>query len=173
MSWKRSSAFSTPLLGARRQPNVQRSYSRHLHSPRETLHTRRMKILLVEDNETDIWLFQEAFQALSSPHELEVSRDGERALHRLRTGPPPDVILLDINMPKLDGFEVLSAVREHPKLCLIPVIMLSSSRDQRDVRRAHELGANSYLCKSTQDFTDLVGDFDRYWLRRAELPRIP
>jgi CheY-like chemotaxis protein len=75
-------------------------------------------------------------------------------------------------MPKIDGFEVLSAVRQHPKLCLIPVIMLSSSRDQRDVRRAHELGANSYLCKATHDFTDLVGDFDRYWLRRAELPRL-
>jgi chemotaxis family two-component system response regulator Rcp1 len=130
-----------------------------------------MKILLVEDNETDIWLFQAAFQALGIHHELEVARDGERGLVRLREGRPPDVILLDINMPKLDGFEVLSAIREHPRLRLIPVIMLSSSRDQRDVRRAHELGANSYLCKATQDFTDLVGDFDRYWLRRAELPR--
>lgn len=130
-----------------------------------------MKILLVEDNETDLWLFQEAFQALSIEHELEIARDGERALHRLQDGEPPDLILLDINMPKLDGFEVLSAIRAHPKLCLLPVIMLSSSRDPRDVRRAHELGANSYLCKATQDFTDLVGDFDRYWLRRAELPR--
>jgi two-component system, chemotaxis family, response regulator Rcp1 len=130
-----------------------------------------MKILLVEDNETDIWLFQEAFIALGIRHELEIVRDGERALARLREGPAPDVILLDINMPKFDGFEVLSAVRGHPKLSLIPVIMLSSSRDQRDIRRAHELGANSYLCKATQDFTDLVGDFDRYWLRRAELPR--
>lgn len=131
-----------------------------------------MKILLAEDNETDIWLFQAAFQALGIHHDLEVARDGERALVRLREGRPPDLILLDINMPKLDGFEVLSAIREHPKLRLIPVIMLSSSRDQRDVRRAHELGANSYLCKATQDFTDLVGDFDRYWLRRAEIPRL-
>lgn len=131
-----------------------------------------MKILLVEDNETDIWLFQAAFQALGSHHELEVVRDGERGMVRLREGRPPDVILLDINMPKLDGFEVLSAIRQHPRLRLIPVIMLSSSRDQRDVRRAHELGANSYLCKATQDFTDLVGDFDRFWLRRAELPRL-
>lgn len=130
-----------------------------------------MKILLVEDNETDIWLFQEAFRALRMSHDLEIARDGERALEQLRVDPQPDVILLDINMPKLDGFEVLAAIREHPKLCLIPVIMLSSSRDQRDIRRAHELGANSYLCKATQDFADLVGDFDRYWLRRAELPR--
>jgi CheY-like chemotaxis protein len=131
-----------------------------------------MKILLVEDNETDIWLFQEAFEALDIPHDLEIARDGEAALDRLKKGAPPALILLDINMPKVDGFEVLAGVRQDPRLCLIPVIMLSSSRDQRDVRRAHELGANSYLCKSVQDFTDLVGDFDRYWLRRAELPRI-
>ncbi|HUA83540.1 MAG TPA: response regulator [Bryobacteraceae bacterium] len=131
-----------------------------------------MKILLVEDNEVDVWLFQEAFRALGIRHDLEIARDGELALHRLRDGQPPDLVLLDINMPKIDGFEVLSAIRGHPTLCLIPVIMLSSSRDQRDVRRAHELGANSYLCKATQDFTDLVGDFDRYWLRRAELPRL-
>ncbi|HLH38390.1 MAG TPA: response regulator [Bryobacteraceae bacterium] len=129
-----------------------------------------MKILLVEDNETDIWLFQEAFQALSIAHDLEIARDGERALARLRDNPKPDLILLDINMPKLDGFEVLTAIRDDPNLCVIPVIMLSSSRDQRDVRRAHALGANSYLCKATTDFADLVGDFDRYWLRRAELP---
>ena len=75
-------------------------------------------------------------------------------------------------MPKIDGFTVLTALRADPRLCAIPVIMLSSSRDQNDVRRAHELGANSYLHKSVMDFADLVGDFDRYWLRRAELPRI-
>lgn len=131
-----------------------------------------MKILLVEDNDMDIWLFQEAFHALGVAHELEVARDGEQALTRIRAGDPPDVILLDINMPRVDGFQVLSAIRRDSKYSLIPVIMLSSSRDQRDVRRAHELGANSYLCKSTNDFADLVGDFDRYWLRRAELPKL-
>lgn len=129
-----------------------------------------MKILLVEDNETDAWLFQEAFRALSVAHELEIARDGEHALHLLRGGQPPHLILSDIHMPKMDGFALLSAIRGDPALALIPVIMLSSSIDPRDVRRAHQLGANSYLCKATRDFTDLVGDFERYWLRRAELP---
>jgi len=131
-----------------------------------------MKILLIEDNHMDVWMFREAFESLQIQHELEVVSDGEQALERLAEDEPPDVILLDINMPKIDGFQVLTTVRKDPRLCLIPVIMLSSSRDQRDVKRAHELGANSYLCKSTQNFADLVGDFDRYWLRRAELPKL-
>jgi CheY-like chemotaxis protein len=132
-----------------------------------------MKILLVEDNEADVWLFKEAFRALNIDHELEIAPDGAEAIVRLEPGAftrLPDVILLDINMPKVDGFQVLSFVRSHPQLCVIPVIILSSSRDERDVRRAHELGANSYLCKTTDDFTDLVGDFNRYWLARAEIP---
>ncbi len=134
-----------------------------------------MKILLVEDSETDVWLFCEAFEALHLDHEVQVVRDGEAALDLLtdpdRSDALPEIILLDINMPKIDGFAVLTTMRAHPKLRAIPVIMLSSSRDQEDVRRAHELGANSYLYKSISDFSDLVGDFDRYWLRRAEIPR--
>ena len=135
---------------------------------------RRLKILLVEDNEADVWLFKEAFAALEIQHDLEVVEGGAEAIGRLEqheTEAPPDLILLDLNMPKVDGFEVLSFVRETPQLCVIPVIVLSSSRDQRDIRRAHELGANSYLCKTTDDFSDLVGDFNRYWLVRAEIPK--
>ncbi len=135
---------------------------------------RRLKILLVEDNEADVWLFTEAFEALRIDHDLQVLRDGEQALDLLtgpdRTDRPPDIVLVDINMPKVDGFAVLSAVRADPKLCATPVIMLSSSRAANDVKRAHELGANSYIYKSFSDFSDLVGDFDRYWLKRAELP---
>jgi CheY-like chemotaxis protein len=135
---------------------------------------RRLKILLVEDNDADVWLFQEAFAALNIQHDLEIAYDGAQAITRLQDieqDPPPDLILLDLNMPGIDGFEVLSFVRSEPRLCTIPVIILSSSRDQRDVRRAHELGANSFVCKSVDDFSDLVGDFNRYWLARAELPR--
>jgi CheY-like chemotaxis protein len=135
---------------------------------------RRLKILLVEDNASDVWLWKEAFTALEIPHDLEVAEDGAQAIGRLEEEgehSPPDVILLDLNMPKVDGFQVLSFVRQTPRLCVIPVIILSSSRDARDVRRAHELGANSYLCKTTDDFSDLVGDFNRYWLVRAEIPQ--
>jgi len=146
---------------------------RPLQFHRHRADSRRLKILLVEDNEADVWLFTEAFKSLNIGHDLEVALDGAEAIGRLESGDPsklPDLILLDINMPKVDGFEVLSFIRADPRLCATPVIILSSSRDERDVRRAHELGANSYLCKTVDDFSDLVGDFNRYWLNRAELP---
>jgi CheY-like chemotaxis protein len=138
---------------------------------------KRLKILLVEDNEADVWLFCEAFETLQIQHDIQVVRDGEAALNLLtgpnRTDAPPEIILLDINMPKIDGFAVLTTVRANPELRAIPIIILTSSRDQQDIRRAHELGANSYMYKSISDFSDLVGDFDRYWLRRAEIPLPP
>ncbi|SRR5579883_41708 len=134
---------------------------------------RRLKILLVEDNEADVWLFCEAFEALGIDHDLQVVRDGEMALEMLKAGDiVPEIILLDINMPKVDGFMLLAAVRAEPKLRTVPIIMLSSSRDQRDIKKAHELGANSFLHKSMSNFSDLVGDFDRYWLKRAEIPAV-
>ena len=134
----------------------------------------RLKILLVEDNESDVWLFCEAFEALGIEHDVKVARDGEAALKILKNAPVsdffPELVLLDINLPKIDGFGVLSEMRANPHLKSIPVIVLSSSRDPNDVRRAHELGANSYLHKSVHDYADLIGDLDRYWLKRAELP---
>jgi CheY-like chemotaxis protein len=144
------------------------------HNRRNRPPRRRLKILLVEDNEADVWLFKEAFLALEIAHDLEIAEDGAQAIERLEeveTFGSPDLILVDLNMPKVDGFQVLSFIRSTPRLCFIPVIILSSSRDERDIRRAHELGANSYVCKSTDDFSDLVGDFNRYWLVRAELPQ--
>jgi|ERR1700733_8456954 len=146
----------------------------HFRDYRNPPPRRRLKILLVEDNQADVWLFKEAFRDLHIEHDLEIAEDGAQAIDLLEDGEtlsPPDMILLDLNMPKVDGFQVLSFVRASPRLCVIPVIVLSSSRDQRDVRRAHELGANSYIWKSTDDFVDLVGDFNRYWLMRAEIPQ--
>jgi chemotaxis family two-component system response regulator Rcp1 len=146
----------------------------HFYDHRDRPPRRRLKILLVDDNEADVWLFKEAFAALHIEHDLETVHDGAQAIDRLENAETlgvPDLILLDINMPKVDGFQVLSFVRSTPRICVIPVIILSSSRTERDVRRAHELGANSYLCKSTDDFADLVGDVNRYWLTRAEIPQ--
>ena len=133
----------------------------------------RLKILLVDDNRPDVRLFQESFRALRIPHELQVAYGGEDALNLLsasQSGDLPDIILLDLNMPRIDGFEVLSAIRQNPNLHTIPVIILSSSRDERDVNRAYDLGANCYLNKPMEEFVDLVGDFDRFWLKRARLP---
>jgi CheY-like chemotaxis protein len=133
-----------------------------------------MKILLVDDSDADVYLFQEAFRGLQSVHELEVARDGEQALRHLHAAAGlehlPAVILLDLNLPKMDGFEVLRKIRADPKLCAIPVVVFSSSSDRRQVYRAYEMGANAYVVKPMNDFVDLVGDFERFWLQRAELP---
>lgn len=134
----------------------------------------RVKILLVDDSEADVYLFQEAFRGLQSVHELEIARDGEEALQLLHAAAEdqllPALILLDLNLPKLDGFEVLSAIRADSKLRSIPVIVLSSSSARSQVQRAYQMGANAYIVKPMNDFVDLVGDFARFWLQRAELP---
>ena len=133
-----------------------------------------MKILLIDDSEADVYLFQEAFRGLQSIHELEIARDGEGALQHLHAAATrqdlPALILLDLNLPKLNGFEVLRAIRADSRLRLVPVIVVSSSSDVRQVRQAYELGANAYMVKPLADFVDLVGDFERFWLQRAELP---
>ena len=133
-----------------------------------------MNILLIEDNDADVYLFQEAFRGLQTIHELEVVRDGEQALQHLHAAAGlehlPAMLLLDLNLPKMDGFEVLRAIRADSKLRAIPVVVFSSSSDRRQVYRAYEMGANAYIVKPMNDFVDLVGDFERFWLRRAELP---
>jgi CheY-like chemotaxis protein len=133
-----------------------------------------MKILLVDDSDADVYLFQEAFRGLQNVHELEVARDGEQALQHLHAAAGnkylPALILLDLNLPKMDGFEVLRTIRADPKLRAIPVVVFSSSSDRRQVYRAYEMGANAYVAKPMNDFVDLVGDFERFWLQRAELP---
>ena len=133
-----------------------------------------MKILLVDDSKADVYLFQEAFRAVQSLHELDIARDGEQALQYLHAAAAnqfsPALILLDLNLPKMNGFAVLRAIRADSNLRAIPVIVLSSSSEDRQVRQAYELGANAYVVKPMNDFVDLVGDFERFWLRRAELP---
>jgi chemotaxis family two-component system response regulator Rcp1 len=133
-----------------------------------------MKILLVDDSDADVYLFQEAFRGLQNVHELEVARDGEQALQHLHAAVGnkylPALILLDLNLPKMDGFEVLRTIRADSKLRAIPVVVFSSSSDRSQVYRAYEMGANAYVVKPMNDFVDLVGDFERFWLQRAELP---
>ena len=134
----------------------------------------RVKILLIDDSEADVYLFREAFRAVQSLHELDIARDGEQALQYLHAAAVntilPALVMLDLNLPKMDGFEILRAIRADSKLRVIPVIVLSSSSEERQVHRAYELGANAYVVKPMNDFVDLVGDLERFWLRRAELP---
>jgi chemotaxis family two-component system response regulator Rcp1 len=133
-----------------------------------------VKIFLIEDNEPDIILVQYSFQALKIPHDLQVARRGEEAVDLLKidaaAGRAPSLILLDLNMPGMTGLETLEAIRGNPKLRAIPVIVMSSSQNPQEVLRAYESGANAYITKPASNFVDMIGDIDRFWLRRAELP---
>jgi chemotaxis family two-component system response regulator Rcp1 len=151
---------------------MQRSH--HLHLRGEQMDRRRLKILLVDDNESDASLVEQTFAALRLHHDLQIIKDSEQALAFLNDSEAadlPDLMLVDLHMPKRDGIEVLSAIRGNPKLRPIPVIVWTSSQDADDAHHAYECGANAFLQKPERDFADLIGDLDRFWFRRAELPR--
>jgi CheY-like chemotaxis protein len=130
-------------------------------------------ILLVEDNPDDVLLMQRAFRKLNLLNPLTVLEDGQRAVEYL-TGfcdasaaeDVPALILLDLKLPRRSGLEVLSWIREQPKLRRCPVVILTSSKEAPDVRTAYDLGANSYLIKPVefQSFLDMVGTLNLYWL---------
>ena len=134
-----------------------------------------MKVLLVDDNHADVRLIRESFRVLRIRHDLEIANSGDEAMKLLKGREPPaqlpDIILLDINMPGMDGFDLLRAIRRDLKLQITPVIVLSSSANEGDIQRAYSLGANAYMSKPMDDFLALVDDFDRFWLKRARLPK--
>jgi hypothetical protein len=133
-------------------------------------------ILLVDDNPMDVDLTLLAFQQRKLVNPIEVARDGEEALAwipRWEAGEPkPVVILLDINMPKIGGLEVLRQLKSHPRLRTIPVVMLTTSAVGADVDAAYAHGANSYIVKPVDfdKFTALTVQIQLYW---AALNRIP
>jgi CheY-like chemotaxis protein len=127
------------------------------------------RILLVDDNPADLQLAEEILDEAGLHAEVERARDGIEAVGRLRavlTGeaPAPDLVLLDINMPRMNGFEVLSYIRQHPPLTEIPVLMLTTSSRDGDVARARSLGARDYLVKpdNVVDYIELVNGLARY-----------
>jgi two-component system response regulator len=125
-------------------------------------------ILLVEDNEDDIELTLRAFRKGGLQTPIVVSRDGEEALARLLddSAELPQVVLLDLKLPKVDGLEVLRRVRAHPRTKFLPVVVLTSSLEERDMVESYSLGANSYVRKpvSFADFTEAVRHLGVYWL---------
>jgi two-component system, chemotaxis family, response regulator Rcp1 len=106
-----------------------------------------LRILLVEDNPADARLLQEAFAELRFGAELAVVRDGVQALKRLRGGALPDVVLLDLNLPIMDGRELLDAIRNDPTLGELPVVVLSTSHYDQDIATCRRLGARGYVIK--------------------------
>ena len=126
-------------------------------------------ILLVEDNAVDVDLTRRAFARRRLAIPIEVARDGEEALafmQRWEAGDPVSaVILLDLKLPKVDGLEVLRQFKKHPRFSTIPMVMLTASGEERDVQRAYELGANSYIVKPVDfaRFVEVAAQIQGYW----------
>ena len=141
----------------------------------------RLNILLVDDSEDDILMAKTVFGHLGFPHNLETVTDARQALDYLqctgkyadRKRTLPDLLLLDINMPMMDGFALLRAIKADPLLKRIPVIMLTSSSSQEDVTRSFENGAASYITKpdSMEGYKNVMSNFGKYWLSVSALPQ--
>ncbi|MBU1663909.1 MAG: response regulator [Gammaproteobacteria bacterium] len=134
-------------------------------------------ILLVEDNPVDVDLTLRAFSRRKLVNPVLVARDGEEALAwvpRWEAGEQlPAVILLDLNMPRVDGLTVLRELKAHPVLRTIPVVILTTSKEDHDIHAAYRLGANSYIVKPVDfdNFMDVAQQIELYWCVTNERPR--
>ena len=140
---------------------------------------RPIEILLVEDNEGDVRLTREALQEAKVRNNLAVVRDGEEALEYLRRPlgesgrpPRPDLILLDLNLPKKDGREVLAELKRDPDLRRLPVVVLTTSASEKDILESYDLHANCYITKPVDldQFINVVTHIEDCWLTIVKLP---
>jgi two-component system response regulator len=131
-----------------------------------------VRIVLVEDDPDDVELTLRAFEEHHLRNDIVVARDGEEALNILirggekSPGKRPNLILLDLKLPKVDGLEVLRQVRSNPGTKLIPVIILTSSKEENDVAQSYRLGVNSYIRKPVkfEEFVEVVKQLGLYWM---------
>ncbi len=138
-----------------------------------------IEVLLVEDSMGDARLTQEVFREANSAVRLHVAHDGVEAMAFLRQegvhalAPRPDLILLDLNLPRMDGREVLARIKEDESLKLIPTIILTTSDAEADIAQSYQLQANCYLSKPAQldGFESMVTSINDFWLTKAKLPR--
>lgn len=145
--------------------------------------TNAVEILLVEDNPKDVELTLRAFRKANLTNGIHVARDGAEALdfifcegaHAARTiEDGAKVVLLDLKLPKVDGLEVLQRIKGDPRTKIIPVVVLTSSREQRDVVESYQLGVNSYIVKpvSFDQFVEAVEHLGLYWLLMNQPPKV-
>jgi CheY-like chemotaxis protein len=141
-------------------------------------------VLAAEDEESDVFLLHMAFKRAGVPNSLTVVRDGEEAIAYLNGDPPyndrsrhplPGLLLLDLNMPRLNGFDVLSWLASHPELKNLPAVVLSSSAQDSDIQKARKLGAVDYRVKPTglNNLITLLQEIVPRWLESAGLPGPP
>ena len=142
---------------------------------------RLLTVLLVEDNPRDVRLTQRAFQQAGLTHDLRVVRDGDEALLYLHhegayaepgAAPRPDVILLDLNLPRMGGHELLRRIKQDSRFKQLPILVLTTSGRHDDVRLAYDAGANAYLIKPVEftRFIEVIEQLGKFWLETVELP---
>ncbi|MCX5684417.1 MAG: response regulator [Planctomycetota bacterium] len=140
--------------------------------------TKPVEILLVEDSPGDVRLTMEALKEAKVLNNLSVAGDGVEAMAFLRRegphakAPRPDVVLLDLNLPKKDGREVLAEIKADPNLRRIPIVVLTTSRAEEDIIRAYDLHANCYITKPVdfKQFLEVVQSIENFWLTVVKLP---
>jgi CheY-like chemotaxis protein len=141
---------------------------------------RDIRILLVEDNPGDVRLTREALRRGRVANTLDVVGDGDAAIAFLRREGPyadaetPDLMLLDLNLPGLDGREVLAEIKSDPELRRLPVIVLTTSASERDIAKSYDVGANCFVTKpvDVHDFMEVVQSFEGFWLSIVRLPTL-
>jgi chemotaxis family two-component system response regulator Rcp1 len=135
-------------------------------------------IFLVEDNKADIRLIQEALKTSLLPHQVITVRDGVEAMNYLHqegeyaNAPRPDLILLDLNLPKKDGREVLAEIKSDPQLKRIPVVILTTSKNQDDIFHSYDLHANCYITKprNLSQLFQIIQSIEKFWFSTVTLP---
>ena len=138
-----------------------------------------MHVLLVEDDPGDVLMTREAFEYHKLRNVLDVVTDGEQALQFLRRSgdyadaPRPGLILLDLNLPRVDGLEVLAEIKADPDLRRIPIVVLTTSQAESDILKSYDLHANCYITKPVDidAFFNVVRSIDSFWLAVVRLPR--
>lgn len=139
---------------------------------------RKARILIVEDNPADARLIREALKEIGVPVEISIAKDGDEALDFVyqrgqhARAARPDLILLDLNLPRRSGHEVLEDIKNNPAFCSIPVVVLSSSRADKDVTRAYRSHANCYVPKpgTLDQVQEVMQSIENFWLHRIMLP---
>jgi chemotaxis family two-component system response regulator Rcp1 len=139
----------------------------------------KVEILLIEDNPGDVRLIKEGLRDSRVINQIHVVQDGEEAANFLfknngySDAPTPDIILLDLNLPKKDGRALLAEIKKDERLQRIPIVILTSSKAESDIEMAYQLHANSYLRKPLDlaEFVAMIQSFEQFWLTRVILPR--
>jgi CheY-like chemotaxis protein len=137
---------------------------------------RPFELMLIEDNSADVLLTREVLDDSRIWHRLTVCADGREAMEKLAQPasvvPRPDLILLDLNMPRMDGREFLTLLRQDPELQILPVVVMTTSRAEEDVLRSYKLHANAYITKPMEfgRFVDVIRSIESLWLNIVELP---